>query len=230
MLQCTPKWAAVNFWSTATTVKWQRRWLRVLWLHHALKKRVPSSAPATPDKPLKMKNVVLALTALLLASALLSHRQTVEAQTPQCLPPPGQTVNDFVDVQTLNPDGFAGPASSTNYRPTGETLTVHTNATTYWLGVVQSLADVRIGVNLQVAGTRQSDCSVIAIKVLSSAVTTPTPSNGSLPSTGTGFHTNGAFPNWALVAAAIAGLSAIGLVLASIGARATRPRDFGPKA
>ena len=174
-----------------------------------------------------MKVLFLGLIALALTSAVLNHHQSVQAQTPQCLPPPGQTVNDFVDVQTLNPDGFAGPATSTNYRPTGEILTVHINSSTHWLGDVQSLADVRVGVRLQVTGTRQPDCSIVAINVLSSAVTTPTPQPGttpgqSLPATGTGSGGNFSPSWWELLALAVIGLTAITVILTVLGTFAAR--------
>ena len=115
-----------------------------------------------------MSRLVLAL--MIATSILIARLPAVEAQEPECSPGPGEIDNVFVDVQSVSTDGFMGPASNTLGQPRGETVTVEVDSSTEWLGAVQSNADVMVGMNLQVVGPRQDDCSILAVRVFSSLV------------------------------------------------------------
>ncbi|MGA2286021.1 MAG: hypothetical protein ABSG55_07125 [Dehalococcoidia bacterium] len=131
--------------------------------------------------------------------------------TPTCTP--GEIINDYVHVDTVLPDGFAGPATDTLLRPTGETLTVHVDSATNWIGPVQSLAGVTPGLILQAVGPRQPDCSVVAVNVFSPGPPeTPAPAPAlTAPATGEGDGSSGAIP-WLRLSLALAPLGlAIGI-------------------
>ncbi len=112
-----------------------------------------------------MSRLVLAL--MIATAILIARLPAVEAQEPECSPGPGQITNVFVDVESVSTDGFTGPSSSTLGRLTGKTVTVEVDSSTEWLGVVQSNADVMVGMKLQVVGPRQDDCSILAGTVFS---------------------------------------------------------------
>jgi hypothetical protein len=155
---------------------------------------------------------VMLSTVTALASSALSTRP-LAAQSAQCPSPVGEIVNNFVEVQTLLSDGFAGPASNTLYQPTGETLVVHVDSSTNWEGgAVRALGDVRVGATFQVVGRRLDDCSRIALTVLEAVVATPTiPASGrptvtpTFPPTGGGHSTTKVPWEW-ILGAALSGL------------------------
>ena len=78
-----------------------------------------------------------------------------------CSPSLGEIINVFVEVQSVSADGFIGRTS------TGETVLVDSSTVKEWLGVVQSNADVVVGMSLQVVGPLQEDCSILAERVFS---------------------------------------------------------------
>lgn len=163
-----------------------------------------------------MKTIAPVLMAFVAAGVLLAVQEPgVKAQTPQCPSPGvGQLVNNLVEVESLISDGFIGPASNTLYQPTGETLSVHVDSATNWVGDVRTLSDVRVGMPLQVVGRRQDDCSLIAVTILgpqdratptsvSVANATATPS---LPPTGQGRGTTTIPWEWMAAGGAMIGL------------------------
>lgn len=93
---------------------------------------------------------------------------------------PGQAANLFVDVQDAGPESFAGPASSTNNKPLGETVLVRVFQNTHWNGNIQSMTDVQngmeagIGITLQATGPYQSNCSLLAANVYSGGIAAAT--------------------------------------------------------
>ena len=85
----------------------------------------------------------------------------------QCSPGPGEIANFFVEIETTGQQSFAGPASSLVNRPLGETVTVHADASTQWTGELQSVAELAEGMQVQVVGPRQADCSIAAVNIFS---------------------------------------------------------------
>jgi DNA-binding CsgD family transcriptional regulator len=87
-----------------------------------------------------------------------------------CSPPPGDTANVIVAVDSVSPGGirpqFSGRASSTVGSDLGERAIVLVTAATLWTGAIDRLEDVRTGMELQAVGVRQDDCTIEAQTIL----------------------------------------------------------------
>ena len=92
-----------------------------------------------------------------------------------CSPPPGETPNFMITVESLSPGGikpqFWGEAQTTLGEDTGERAIVTVSGATKWSGGIDRLEDVRQGMLLQAVGKRQPDCTIVAETIL-----TPLPS------------------------------------------------------
>lgn len=85
----------------------------------------------------------------------------------QCSPGPGEIANFIIDIETTGERSFTGPASSTIHRPRGETVTVHVDADTQWVGDIQSVTELEEYMQVQAVGPRQADCSIAAVTIIS---------------------------------------------------------------
>ena len=92
-----------------------------------------------------------------------------------CSPPPGETANFMITVESLSPGTikpqFWGEAQTTLGEDTGERAIVTVTGATKWSGGIDRLEDVRQGMLLQAVGKRQPDCTIVAETIL-----TPVPS------------------------------------------------------
>jgi hypothetical protein len=88
----------------------------------------------------------------------------------QCAPPPGETANFMVSVESLSPGSvkpqFWGPAKLTIGASTGERAIINVTSDTEWIGDIDRLQDVRAGMELQAVGIRQDDCTIDAQTIL----------------------------------------------------------------
>jgi len=114
-----------------------------------------------------------------------------------CSPPPGQTANFMITVDSLSPGGvlpqFWGEAQSTLGEDTGERAIVTVRPDTAWTGDINRLEDVRAGMQLEAVGVRQPDCTILAQTILQPLLPSPSAGATTSPSPSTQRYTNPAY-------------------------------------